>query len=48
MLLINHYGLRVREAEARAFLILNMRSFLFGEGDEPAEIDGSREGDVRW
>jgi Fe-S cluster biosynthesis and repair protein YggX len=48
MLLINHYGLRVREAEARAFLISNMRSFLFGEGDEPAEIDGSREGDVRW
>lgn len=48
MLLINHYGLRVREPRARDFLVANLRSFLFGEGDESAEIDPSKQGDVRW
>ena len=47
MLLINHYGLSVRDARAREFLVTNLRSFLFGEG-ENAEIDTSREGDVSW
>ena len=48
MLLINHYGLNVRETRAREFLVTNLRSFLFGEGDEQAEIDTSQEGKVNW
>lgn len=47
MLLINHFGLNLREAEARSFLRDNLRAFLFGEG-EAAEIDTSREGQVEW
>ena len=48
MLLINHYGLNVREPRAREFLVANLRSFLFGEGDEQAGIDPSQEGSIRW
>lgn len=48
MLLINHYGLNVRDPQAREFLVTNLRAFLFAEGDEQAEIDTSREGDVNW
>lgn len=48
MLLINHYGLNVREPRAREFLVTNLRAFLFGEGEEQAEIDTSKEGDVQW
>ena len=48
MLLINHYGLNLQEARARDFLYTNLRSFLFGEGDDGAEIDTSQEGKVSW
>ena len=48
MLLINHYGLNVRAPEAREFLVTNLRAFLFDEGDDQAEIDTSREGNVNW
>ncbi|MDP2471876.1 MAG: oxidative damage protection protein [Candidatus Palauibacterales bacterium] len=48
MLLINHYGLDVREPRSREFLLTNLRSFLFGEGGEEAEIDSSEEGTVSW
>ncbi len=48
MLLINHYGLNLREERAREFLRTNLRSFLFGEGGEGAEIDTSKEGSVEW
>ena len=48
MLLINHYGLNVRAPEAREFLVTNLRTFLFDEGDDQAEIDTSREGNVNW
>ena len=48
MLLINHYGLNVRKPQAREFLVSNLRSFLFGEGEEQAEIDASQEGNVDW
>ena len=48
MLLINHYGLNVRDPQAREFLVTNLRTFLFAEGDDQAEIDTSREGDVSW
>jgi len=48
MLLINHYGLNVREPRARDFLVTNLRAFLFGEGDGQAEIDPSAEGRISW
>jgi len=48
MLLINHYGLNVRDPKAREFLVTNLRAFLFDEGDDQAEIDTSREGNVNW
>ncbi len=47
MLLINHFGLNLREPEAREFLLENLRAFLFGEG-EAADIDVSKEGQVDW
>ena len=47
MLLINHFGLNLREPEARKFLIRNLKAFLFDEG-EGADIDVSREGSVDW
>lgn len=47
MLLINHFGLSLREPEARKFLVRNLEAFLFGEGDG-ADIDVSREGQVDW
>ena len=48
MVIINHYGLNVREPKAREFLVANLRSFLFGEGDGGTEIDTAQEGTVRW
>ncbi|MBT8477492.1 MAG: oxidative damage protection protein [Gemmatimonadetes bacterium] len=48
MLLINHYGLNVRDPRAREFLVSNLHSFLFAEGDDQAEIDTSKEGNVNW
>lgn len=48
MLLINHYGLNLRDTNARQFLMQNMRSFLFSEGPAGAEIDTSKEGEVSW
>lgn len=45
--LINHYGLDVREKEARAFLTQNMEAFLFDQGDTE-EIDTSQEGNISW
>lgn len=48
MLLINHYGLRVRDPAAREFLVANLRSFLFGEGDQEAGIDTDQQGRVSW
>lgn len=47
MLLINHYGLSVREPKAREFLYQNLEAFLFGGGDE-ASIDTSQEGTINW
>lgn len=48
MLLINHYGLNLRDPNARKFLVQNMRSYLFAEGPAGAEIDSSKEGTVEW
>jgi len=47
MLLINHYGLNVRDRKAREFLYQNLEAFLFG-GGEAADIDTSQEGNVSW
>ncbi len=48
MLLINHYGLRLQDEQAREFLYANLRAFLFGEGEGSAEIDPAQEGSVEW
>ena len=48
MVIINHYGLNVRDPKAREFLIANLRSWLFSEGSGEAEIDSSQEGSVEW
>lgn len=45
--LINHYGLDVRDREAREFLTKNMEAYLF-ETEEPEEIDTSEEGNISW
>ena len=47
MLLINHYGLNVRDKKARGFLYQNLDAFLFGTGDQ-ADIDETKEGSVNW
>ena len=44
-LLINHYGLDPRKAEAREFLYGQVKAVLFGEG-EAAEIDTSKQGTI--
>ena len=48
MLLINHYRLKLHEAPAREYLYANLRSFLFGEGEPPADVDASQQGSVEW
>ena len=48
MLLINHYGLKLMDANAREFLLRNMKSFLLDEGPAGAEIDSSKEGQIDW
>ena len=45
--LINHYGLDVRDREARGFLTQNMEAYLFRAG-EAEEIDTSQEGKISW
>jgi Fe-S cluster biosynthesis and repair protein YggX len=45
--LINHYGLDVREREAKDFLMSNMEAFLFRSG-EAEDIDTSQEGKISW
>ena len=45
--LINHYGLDVRDREARDFLMKNMEAYMFKTG-ETEDIDVSQEGSIRW
>lgn len=45
--LINHYGLDVRDADARQFLTQNMEAYLFETG-ETEDIDTSQEGNISW
>ena len=46
--LINHYGLDVRERDARDFLTRNMEAFLFRGGEDAEDIDTSQEGNIAW
>jgi Fe-S cluster biosynthesis and repair protein YggX len=46
-MLINHYGLNVRDPEARKFLLENTERFLFGAGDTD-EIDTTKQGTISW
>ena len=46
-LLINHYGLDPRDAEAREFLYGQIEAVLLGEGDAE-QVDTSRQGSVEW
>lgn len=45
--LINHYGLDVRDREAKDFLMKNMEAYMFRTG-ETEDIDVSQEGNIRW
>lgn len=45
--LINHYGLDVRDREAKVFLMKNMEAYMFSTG-ETEDIDVSQEGNIRW
>ena len=46
-MLINHYGLNVREPEARKFLTEQTERFLFGTGDTD-QVDTSKQGTIQW
>jgi Fe-S cluster biosynthesis and repair protein YggX len=48
MQLINHFGLDVSNPDSHEFLFDQMKTFLFGEGVDVAEIDTSQEGKVNW
>lgn len=45
--LINHYGLDVRDREAREFLTQNLEAYLFDAG-KAEDIDTSQQGNVAW
>ena len=46
-MLINHYGLNVMDAQARAFLTKNMQAYLFGTG-AAEDVDTSKKGSISW
>ncbi len=46
-MLINHYGLNVRDPEAKQFLTENTEKFLFGTG-ETEQVDTSKKGTISW
>ena len=46
-MLINHYGLNVRDPEARKFLLENTEKFLFRTG-EAEQVDTSKQGTIQW
>ena len=45
--LINHYGLNLRDADAKKFLLQNTEEFLFGTG-ETEQVDTSKQGLIQW
>lgn len=46
-MLINHYGLNVRDPDAKKLLMENMERFLFKSG-EADSIDTSKQGTIEW
>jgi Fe-S cluster biosynthesis and repair protein YggX len=46
-MLINHYGLNVRDADAKKFLSENLEKYLFDTG-EAEEVDTSKRGTIQW
>lgn len=46
-MLINHYGLNVRDPEAKKFLSENLEKYLFAAGDAD-EVDTSKKGTITW
>uniref|UniRef100_A0A7C2FTL4 Oxidative damage protection protein n=1 Tax=Thermus islandicus TaxID=540988 RepID=A0A7C2FTL4_9DEIN len=46
-MLINHYGLNLRDPEARRFLLEQGERFLFRSGETEA-IDTSQQGTIAW
>jgi Fe-S cluster biosynthesis and repair protein YggX len=46
-MLINHYGLNVRDTEARKFLTEQTEKFLFGTG-ETDQVDTTKQGTIQW
>jgi Fe-S cluster biosynthesis and repair protein YggX len=46
-MLINHYGLNVRDPDAKKFLMENMEKHLFSSGDEE-QVDTSKQGTISW
>lgn len=45
-MLINHYGLNLRDPEAKEFLTEQTESFLYG--GESKEVDTSKQGTISW
>ena len=45
--LINHYGLNLRDPEAKKFLYQNTEAFLFNTGDSE-QVDTSKQGTIQW
>lgn len=45
--LINHYGLNVRDPDAKKFLLENTEKFLFQTG-ETDQVDTSKQGTISW
>jgi Fe-S cluster biosynthesis and repair protein YggX len=45
--LINHYGLNLRDSQAKQFLFENTEQFLFGTGDTE-QVDTSKQGTIQW
>ena len=46
-MLINHYGLNVRDPDAKKFLMENMEKHLFSSGEEE-QVDTSKQGTISW
>ena len=46
-LLINHYGLDPRDAQAREFLYAQIEQVLLG-GGEAEQVDTSKKGSIEW
>ena len=47
-MLINHYGLDLSNPDAQNFLFDNLKGHLFGDPNQLAQIDTSKEGTVKW